>query len=162
MSAHCASALPVLRLANCYSRADLGVLPIRSVDGGTPGTLTLHPDLVITHTNLLAHPERARVSQTLPSWVVNEHPLGLASHSNWWIWAWTEVKSTLGVCNGKDDPLLESRSESFPTPFDLQAFSCISAFHISSKVSEIWKSCIMCKEWPCSLLSFYLFNKYGI
>lgn len=73
-----------------------------------------------------------------------------------------EVRSALRVSNGKDDPLQGSRSESFPAPVDLQAFSCTSAFHISSQVSEIWKPYITPKEWPSSLLSFYLFNKYGI
>lgn len=73
----------------------------------------------------------------LPSRAVNGCPLGLASNSNQSVLARREVKSTLRVYNGKDDPLLGSRSESFPAPFDLQAFSCTSAFHISSKVSEI-------------------------
>lgn len=75
--------------------------------------------------------------QILPSRAVNERPLGPASYSPQYILAQRGVKSTLRVYNGKDDPLREIRSESFPAAFDLQAFSCTSAFHISSKLSEI-------------------------
>lgn len=98
----------------------------------------------------------------LPSPALKERPLGQAYSSEQLLLDQREVKSALRVSNGKDDPLQGSRSESFAAPVDLQAFSCTSAFHISSEVSEIWKPYITRKEWPSSLLSFYLFNKYGI
>lgn len=73
----------------------------------------------------------------LPSAALDEPPLGPASPSAQPLLAQREVRSALRVSNGKDDPLQGSGSESFPAPVDLQAFSCTSAFHTSSQVSEI-------------------------